>query len=100
MVGKRGQSEWIYWIDADGIVCQNKAPVACRFVAINTEKGKSHTGRKRKVIIEIEFRFEGLGLGLGLDESLRLWTSPDKRLEQFREEDNDSHQRSSTIRSL
>ena len=52
------QSGWIHLADADIIDCESKLPVACRFAAIHTEKGKlspAHTGRKRKVIVEIEY---------------------------------------------
>ena len=56
----QGQSGWIHLVGADGIVCYNELPVARRFVAIHTEKGKlslAHTGHGRKVIIELNFGF-------------------------------------------
>ena len=48
-------------VDADSIVCEITLPVAGRFAAIHTEKGKpspAHIGRKRKVIIELELSIE------------------------------------------
>lgn len=55
------QSGWTRLVDADSIVCEITLPVAGRFAAIHTEKGKpspAHTGRKRKVIIELELSIE------------------------------------------